>query len=70
MFLWNKLAYHKRLFAWLVCYSLLLAGCLIAFQYRREKQFKAENLNAQLQLVNSFILGLEWFSAAKLEPLC
>ena len=57
MFLWNKLAYHKRLFAWLVCYSLLLAGCLIAFQYRREKQFKAENLNAQLQLVNRFILS-------------
>lgn len=50
------LTYPLRLFLWLLAYSLLLVGCFIGFQYRREKEFKAEELNAQLQLINSHIL--------------
>lgn len=56
-FLWNKLTYHRQLFLWLLGYSLLWVGCCIVFQYQREKQFKADELNAQLQLMNSFILS-------------
>lgn len=56
MVLWNKLSYHRRLFLWLLGYSFLLVGCFIGFQYHREKQFKVEELNARLQLINQYIL--------------
>lgn len=55
-FLNNKLTYPGRLFLWLVCYSLLLVGCFIGFQYHREKQFKVDELNAMLQMINRHIL--------------
>ena len=57
MLTWNRPSYHRRLFAWLVAYSLLMVGCLIMFQSRRERQFKAGELNARLQTVNSYILA-------------
>ncbi len=57
MALWNKLDYPRRLFLWLLGYSLLLVGCFVAFQYHREKEFKYEELNARLQGINSEILG-------------
>lgn len=44
------------MFLWLVGYSLLLTVGFTAFQYYREKQFKAEELDARLQLVNTYIL--------------
>ena len=54
---WNRhITYHRRLFLWLLAYSLLLVGGVVAYQYHREKQFKAAELNAQLQLVNTYIL--------------
>ncbi len=56
MALLSKLTYPKRLFLWLLGYSLLLVGGFIGFQYHREKQFKAEELNASLQLINLHIL--------------
>ncbi len=56
MFLWSKNSYRRTLFAWLIGYSLLLSGCVMVYQYRREKQFKVEELNAELQLVNTAIL--------------
>lgn len=52
----NKLTYPQRLFLWLFGYSLLLVGCFIAFQYHREKQFKAEEMNTRLQIINTYIL--------------
>lgn len=52
----NKFTYHRRLFTGLVVYSWLLVGCFAAFQYHREKEFKADELNAQLQLINERIL--------------
>jgi len=52
----NKLTYPGRLFLWLVGYSLLMVGCFVGFQYHREKEFKAEELNAMLQMMNLHIL--------------
>lgn len=57
MALWNKLNYTRRLFLWLLAYSLLMVGCFVIFQYDREKDFKSDELNAQLQLINSYILS-------------
>lgn len=53
---WNKLSYHRRLFLWLIGYSLLLVGCFTTFQYFREKEFKIAEINSQLQLINTYIL--------------
>lgn len=41
---------------WLVGYSILLVACVLFFQYRREKDFKADELNARLQILNERIL--------------
>jgi len=57
MFLWNKVSYPSRLFIWLLCYSLMMVGCFVAYQYGREKEFKVEELNLRLQLVNERILA-------------
>lgn len=54
---WIKLSYPRRLFLWLLCYSFLLVGCFIVFQYHREKEFKSEQLNARLQGINAEILS-------------
>ena len=53
---WNKLSYPRRLFAWLLVYSLLLVTCFTAYQYNREKQFKADELDGRLQLINRYII--------------
>lgn len=53
---WNKITYPQRLFLWLLGYSALLVGCFVSFQYHREKEFKAGELNAQLQLINRNII--------------
>lgn len=52
-----KLTYHSRLFMGLVIYSWLLVGCFALFQYHREKQFKAEELNDKLQVVNEMLIN-------------
>lgn len=48
----HRLSYHRRLFLLLIAFSWTLVACFIAFQYGREKQFKAERLDARLQLFN------------------
>lgn len=52
----NKLSYPQRLFLWLLGYSALLVGCYIAFQYSREREFKAMEMNSRLQLINTYLL--------------
>ncbi len=52
----HKTSYHHRLFIGLVVYSWLLVGCLAVFQYYRERRYKADELDAQLQLINNRIL--------------
>jgi len=52
----DRVKYPQRLFLWLLGYSILLVGCFIGFQYHREKEFKAAELNAQLQMINARLL--------------
>ena len=52
----SRLSYHRRLFLLLIVFSWTLVGCFILFQYGREKHFKAEQLDAQLQLFNLRLL--------------
>lgn len=40
----------------MLLFSLAVSVVFVSFQYRREKEFKAEKLNAQLQVVNEDIL--------------
>ena len=51
-----SLSYHKRLYMLLLAFIWTLVGCFISFQYVREKDFKTERLNEQLQLCNINIL--------------
>ncbi|MBR5531773.1 MAG: HAMP domain-containing histidine kinase [Bacteroidales bacterium] len=51
-----KISYHKRLFLMLLAFSWTLILCFIGFQYLREKQYKSDFLNAQLQMYNRHLL--------------
>lgn len=53
---WSKLTYYRRLFLGLVAYSVVLVGSFAVFQYYREKDFKAKELNARLQIINDRVL--------------
>lgn len=53
-----KLSYHKRLFFMLLAFSWTIILCFIGFQYLREKQYKSDFLNAQLQLYNNHLLNV------------
>lgn len=48
----NRFSYHRRLFLLLFAFSWALVACFVTFQYSREKRFKAERLDARLQLFN------------------
>ncbi len=52
----SRLSYHRRLFLLLIVFSWTIVGCFITFQYGREKKFKAERLDARLQLLNMQLL--------------
>ena len=52
-----KLTYHKRLFMMLLAFTCTLLLSFIGFQYYREKQYKSEVLNAQLQVYNKQLIG-------------
>lgn len=51
-----KISYQKRLFILLLSFSWILVGCFILFQYNREKQYKIDKLNTQLQLYNQYLI--------------
>lgn len=51
-----SLSYHRYLYALLLIFIWLIVGCFIIFQYAREKDFKSESLNEQLQLCNIHVL--------------
>ncbi|MBQ8441722.1 MAG: HAMP domain-containing histidine kinase [Bacteroides sp.] len=51
-----KISYHKRLFFMLLAFSWSIILCVVGFQYLREKQYKSDFLNAQLQLYNRHLL--------------
>ena len=52
----TKISYHKRLFLQLIVFSWTMVLCFVGFQYIREKEYKSEFLNAQLQQYNSHLL--------------
>lgn len=51
-----KLSFHQRLFLMLLAFSWAIVLCFIGFQYLREKEYKSEFLNGQLQLYNRHLL--------------
>ena len=51
-----KLSYHKRLFLMLLAFFWSIILCFVGFQYIREKEYKSEFLNSQLQLYNTTLL--------------
>ena len=52
-----RLSYPTRLFMLLLGFAWALVICFLVFQYSREKQFKVEALDGQLQIINSEIIG-------------
>lgn len=52
----NRISYPVRLFLWLLGYSLLMVVCFVLFQYHREKEFKAQELDSRLQMLNTLVL--------------
>lgn len=51
-----KISFHKQLFLQLIIFSWTLVLCFVGFQYQREKEYKSEFLNAQLQQYNRHLL--------------
>lgn len=51
-----KVSFHKRLFLLLLIFSWTIVLCFIGFQYVREKEYKSQFLNAQLQQFNTHLL--------------
>ncbi len=51
-----KLKYHQRLFVVLLLFLWAFVACFMGFQYLREKQFKSESINSQLQHFNEYLL--------------
>ena len=51
-----KLSYHKRLILLLLAFSWAMVLCFIGYQYTREKEYKSQFLNAQLQQFNRHLL--------------
>ena len=52
-----KKSYHKRLFLQLIAFSWAMVLCFVGYQYIREKEYKSEFLNAQLQQYNRHLLA-------------
>ena len=52
-----KISFHKQLFLQLIIFSWTIVLCFIGFQYQREKEYKSEFLNAQLQQYNLHLLS-------------
>ena len=53
----TKISHHKRLFLQLIVFSWTMVLCFVGFQYIREKEYKSEFLNAQLQQYNRHLLA-------------
>ncbi len=53
-----RMSFHKRLFLMLLAFSWAIVLCFVGFQYMREKEYKSESLNAQLQQYNRHLLDI------------
>ncbi len=52
----TNISYHKQLFLQIIVFSWAMVLCFVGFQYIREKEYKSEYLNAQLQQYNRNLL--------------
>ena len=52
-----KITYHRRLFLMLLVFTWTMVLSFIGFQYYREKQYRSEILNAQMQVYNKQLIG-------------
>ena len=52
----TKKSHHKRLFLQLIAFSWAMVLCFVGYQYIREKEYKSQFLNAQLQQYNRHLL--------------
>ena len=52
-----KISFHKQLFLMLLAFSWAIVLCFIGFQYLREKEYKSDFINAQLQQYNRHLLN-------------
>lgn len=52
----TNISFHKRLFVMLLAFSWTIVLCFIGFQYLREKEYKSEFINSQLQQYNRHLL--------------
>lgn len=52
-----KSAHHKQLFLQIIAFSWAMVLCFIGYQYIREKEYKSEFLNTQLQQYNRHLLA-------------
>ena len=50
-----RLKYHQLVFAVLLVFCWTMLSCSIGFQYLREKEYKIEHINSQLQLYNKYL---------------
>ncbi|MBO7279435.1 MAG: HAMP domain-containing histidine kinase [Bacteroidales bacterium] len=51
-----KISFHKRLFLLLLAFSWAIVLCFIGFQYFREKEYRSDFLNKQLQQYNRYLV--------------
>ncbi len=56
MNLWNKLNYKMRLFMLIMAFTWIVSFVMFGIFYYREKEFKAESINASLQIYNAQLL--------------
>jgi two-component system OmpR family sensor kinase len=47
-----KLPFHRRLLLYLLVFAFFYLLCFLAFQYNKEKDYKIEELNDRLQIIN------------------
>lgn len=72
-----RLSFHSRVFLTTLALCWILVGTVMFFQYRREKEFKAELLDAELQICNNRIIegladgvAIETLVSDSLAPFC
>ena len=53
----KKLSYNNKLFLVVLLFIWGIIASILVFQYYREKQYKTESLNAQLQIHNQYLIN-------------
>lgn len=70
----HVLSFNKKLFLSVISLFIAFAICFMAFQYRREKEYKIELLNTQLQnyndRLNDFLRGRGYAEYSTIGRLC